>query len=114
VVSKRKKTFFDWLCEHWACPLMYWGMPGCLWQNYHRWTTVYKQGHPFTVLEQPGSIPSPIGGVIESIVRRRRQCIICGHYFWRKGAGSLLAGVNIFEEHCSRECADEYFSRLPN
>lgn len=47
------------------------------------------------------------GAMWESVWRRRRRCVICGHWFWRQDAFNPLMGVNIFEEHCSADCAEE-------
>lgn len=101
------------LAAWYGSPLHYWGWEGCLWQTY-RDQLPKDAGYNFgTPIPQPGSIRSPFGGVIESIVRRRRRCIWCQRWFNRKGWWNPLAGVNIFEEHCSQACADEEIDTLP-
>lgn len=97
-----------------ASPFHYWGQPGLLWSPMDSPSTVIPQSwadffdaHDADPPKYPPSmIRAPIGGMIESIFRRRRRCVGCGKWFWRMGWWNPLAGVNIFEEHCSKACAD--------
>lgn len=112
----------EWACRAWwASPFHYWGQPGLLWS---------QADHPATIIPQswadffdahdadppsypPGLIRAPFGGMIEAVIRRRRRCVSCGKWFWRRGSWNPLAGVNIFEEHCSKACADDELDSLP-
>lgn len=88
-----------------SSPFHYWGWDGLIWQNYTEW----ENG----VLPQQGCIRAPLGGMLEAIFRRRRRCMVCEKFFWRRGAFNPFIGVNIFEECCSRECNDIDLSYLP-
>lgn len=90
-------------------PMDFWGQPGILWGGTvmpESWDRFFNQFDADKPKREPGYIRAPLGGVIESIFRRFRRCITCGKVFGRKGWWNPLCGVNIFEEHCSGECAE--------
>jgi hypothetical protein len=94
----------------WASPFHYWGQAGLLWGGSvmpESWDKFFNDFDADPPKRDAGYIRAPFGGMIEAIVRRRRRCVGCGKWFWRQGWWNPLAGVNIFEEHCSKACADE-------
>lgn len=106
-----KRPILFWLARiWWATPFTFWGCSGSLWDVYVWQKFRHRKGGG---IYQPGEIRAPVGGVLESIFRRRRRCVACGKYFWRQGAFNPARGVNIFEEHCSGLCADEESGWLP-
>lgn len=109
-VGKRRLKELALQCWY-STPCHFWGTGGHLWQD---WTLnrfslqLYLWGW-----KHPGELPEPWGGMVESIFRRRRRCVVCEKYFWREGAFNPFAGVNIFEEVCSSECNEIDLSILP-
>jgi hypothetical protein len=99
----RKVIVWIWLPLWYGSPFEFWGMTGWLWE-------VPDARYRFT--REGGMIRAPFGGIIESIARRRRRCEMCGKWFWREGAFNPLRGVNIFEEQCSKKCAEDSSSLL--
>lgn len=100
----RKVLEWVWLPFWYSLPFHFWGHAGWLWE-------IADPRSSFAA--NSGMIRAPLGGVIESYLRRRRRCSTCGKYFLRQDWWNPLAGVNIFEEHCSKECADDELSMLP-
>lgn len=112
LLRKLWQKFAIIIMQFWyGLPFEYWDFDGWLWEVQD----------PLQELDQPwrrhltdsGHIRAPFGGMIESIFRRRRQCYMCGKYFWRQGAFNPFYAVNIFEEHCSAKCSEDEISMLP-
>jgi hypothetical protein len=108
-------TLVDLSKQAWyGSPFHFWGQPGCLWGGTvlpRSWDEFFE--HFDADGPGAGHIRAPFGGILESIIRRRRRCCICNKWFWRQGWWNPLAGVNIFEEHCSKACADADLDSLP-
>ena len=106
----------------WASPFHFWGQAGIIWTDPaapstvlpQSWTDFFDAFDADAPTYSPGYFRAPLGGVVESILRRRRRCVVCNKFFWRQGWWNPFAGMNIFEEHCSKACADEELDSLPH